>query len=117
LLLAPSGPPKTVDTILTNFSSLSVIWKAPEISEQNGLIIYYEVEIISLDVNHTELVNISNESLILTDLHSFYTYSIRVAASTSAGLGPYSTPVFYLIPPSSKFVSFLSAIFLMDTIE
>ena len=104
VFVAPSGPPVTVEAIL-HTGSLTVLWEAPEASKQNGLITFYEVEVISLDINHTELINTSNGSFILNDLHSFYTYSIRVAASTSAGRGPYSTPVYYLIPPSSEFIS------------
>ena len=98
----PSGPPLSVKTVLTDDTNLNVSWEAPDLRKQNGIILSYVIEVITLDSNDTAIMNGTGKSLVLTNLHPFYTYEIMLAASTSAGVGPYSDPVYYLIPHTSE---------------
>ena len=47
-------------------------------------------------------VNATSTSINITDLHPFYTYSLRVAGVTRHGAGPYSDTVQIATPEDSK---------------
>ena len=98
----PSGPPLSVETVLFDDTTLTVSWEVPDPRKQNGIILSYAIKLLTLDINETEIFNWKERSLEIVDLHSFYTYEIMLAATTSAGLGPYSDPVYHLMPESSE---------------
>ncbi len=102
MVVAPSGSPREVVARTVADKSFIVTWKEPEPSKQNGRIIFYVIEVTSLDRNHTKIINITGRSLVLSNVHPFYTYLITLAAATSAGQGPYSEPVFYVAPEDSE---------------
>ena len=89
LLSAPSAPPATVVATVFNSSALSISWRPPPFSQQNGIIVGYTIRlrensnerVIETDGPHTEI--------FITSLHPHYVYEFTVAAET-VGIGPYS---------------------------
>ena len=93
LNVEPSAPPKNITTMVINSTSISVSWRSPPISDQNGNIIGYQLMIIDQSHNNflASVVNVTNTiSYIASDLQKFGVYSFKVAAMTVIGLGPFS---------------------------
>ena len=95
LFSAPASPPTDVSAISNSSTSIQVIWSEVPAIDQNGIITEYEVEYnqttFNVDVNQTVWVN--STSALLTRLHEYVNYTIRVRAYTEVGAGPYSTAV------------------------
>ena len=73
-------------------TSLMVTWgplSSP--SDENGIITRYEVEYSSVFSSLTLVVNEMVAQLV--ELEEYTEYSVRVAAHTSVGAGPFSQPV------------------------
>ena len=101
--LGPSGSPQSLSTLVTGTTTANVSWSPPDISTQNGPIISYTVVITDLSFG------MADQGLNSTVLHQFISgleeygnYSVRVAASTVEGLGPYSAPVTFITLEDSK---------------
>ena len=86
---APSAPPSFVSVSEVTSSSITVQWGPVDCIHRNGDITGYSVQYKS------ETVSVSGDSTggmyVISDLMPSTTYSIQVAAETSAGTGPYST--------------------------
>ena len=78
------------------------------LEEQNGLLVHYhvivmETEILYLDngtvisqmgMNFNRTYNVSEGRTQLIDmLHPSYNYTVRIAAATVVGIGPFSDPI------------------------
>ena len=91
--LAPSGRPLDLTAFPTSATDILVEWKVPNTYEQNGVVVEFTI-IYKLDTNIERLVPVSDNStkfcFLLTGLEEGSEYSIRVAASTSVGIGPFS---------------------------
>ena len=91
----PASPPTDVDAISNSSTSIQVTWSEVPAIDQNGIITEYEVEYnqttFNVDVNQTVWVN--STSALLTRLHEYVNYTVRVRAYTEIGAGPYSTAV------------------------
>ena len=79
----------------SSISSQSAIisWSAPEEHYQNGIIISYTVLVFEFGSEESLQFTSSDTSITLTSLMPYSSYFISVAASTSVGLGPYSTTI------------------------
>ena len=76
-----------------NSTSLSLDWDLPVLIDRNGPITGYMVNLTVLE-DHSVLLHFASASEIdVANLHPYYTYSCMVQARTSAGVGPYSSPV------------------------
>ena len=86
---APSAPPE--DLIAANVSSTSFVlsWTPPPISQQNGVITKYTVNITEVDTDSLTVLSSTNTSLLVPSLHPYYTYECVVSAYTVDN-GPYS---------------------------
>ena len=86
---APSAPPSFVSVSEVTSSSITVLWGPVDCIHSNGDITGYSVQYES------ETVSVSGDSSggmhVVSDLMPSSTYSIQVAAETSAGTGPHST--------------------------
>ena len=73
--------------------SVTFNWQAPLVEEQNGVIISYTINVTDVGRGQTiqRLVSSSQTSITVASLIPFTTYSCSIAASTSAGMGPFST--------------------------
>ena len=91
-LLAPSGPPQNVSSVVISSTKIYLSWSPPLIHQQNGLIQSYTITIYEIDTNTTiqQHQNVIYNTITLTNLHPNYQYVLSVAAYT-VGLGPSSS--------------------------
>ena len=79
-------------------SSVSITWEPIPERFRNGIIKGYHIEYHPEDENKTAVpkvnVNENFTSHILKSLRKFTTYTIKMAASTKAGIGPLSSNTF-----------------------
>ncbi|CDW53265.1 roundabout 2 [Trichuris trichiura] len=86
----PSAPPRDVQVRMTNLTTVRISWKPPLREEVKGILRGYQVVVIA---NYTFIqrnLTIKNEKatgVTLFYLKPGFTYHIRVAAFTSAGVG------------------------------
>ena len=81
-------------------TQVKVTWGDVPPTDQNGIIITYEVEYIPLEdydgAIGTNTTNVSVLSVTLMRLQEYVNYTISVRAYTNTGSGPYSDPVIVL---------------------
>lgn len=103
LCAVPRGPPLSVSVNVLNATCAIATWNAPSLTERNGLITHYVVNVSEIDTFHS-LSQLSTQSYLeLSSLHPSYTYQIRVAAATALGVGPYSVTNAFTMDESGKF--------------
>ena len=68
---------------------MELSWQPPPLNQQNGLIQSYTIIVLEVDTNTTKQIHqdFIQNSIVLTGLHPYYTYTVSVAAYT-VGLGP-----------------------------
>ena len=99
LFTAPEDSPSNVMTRVLSSQSLFVSW-GPILnsSKHNGIIQAYTVKISKNETGEEDQrnVTVSADSMEWTfkNLEEYVVYYVQVAGSTSAGLGPFSAPVF-----------------------
>ena len=84
---APSASPSSVSVSEVTSSSITVQWGPLDCIHRNGAITSYSVQYGSETVSVTG--NSSGGMYVISGLMPSTTYSIQVAAKTSAGTGPY----------------------------
>lgn len=87
---APSDPPQNVSGVPTSPRSISLTWQPPSIP--NGVIREYRISITEQDNSQSRQLTTTSLGHQITELHPYYTYSIRVAAVTVAE-GPNSIAI------------------------
>ena len=100
--------PSNVTVTVESSQSIMLMWKPPSLEGQNGFIIRYhvivmETQILYLDngtvisqmgMNFNRTYNVSEGRTQLIDmLHPSYNYTVRIAAATVVGIGPFSDPI------------------------
>ena len=77
-------------------TELFVSWMEVPSIDQNGIITIYEVLYQLMENYDQESLILSTQefSIVLSNLHEYANYSVRVRASTVIGPGPYSTQQF-----------------------
>ena len=89
--------------------SIMLTWERPSLEEENGLLVDYHVIVIETQIhymdNGTEItgmqrylnttydVSEGRMQLINESIHPDYNYTVRIAAATEPGIGPFSDPV------------------------
>ena len=83
-------------------------WKRPSLEEENGLLLIYHVIVIETQIHYTDdgveitgmqrylnrTYNVSEGRRQLIDmLHPDYNYTVRIAAATEPGIGPFSDAI------------------------
>ena len=103
---APSAPPTSVSASEVTSSSITVQWGPVDCADRNGDITGYSVQYGS------KTVSVSGDSsggmYVISGLMPSTTYSIQVAAETSAGTGPYTSPLTIETPYNSKHISYIA---------
>ena len=76
-----------------NSTALTLRWQPPPPEDRNGVITQYVVNITGLSVPGQEpsVLQTTETSIVVGQLHPSYTYAFKVAAVTSVGQGPYTT--------------------------
>ena len=91
-------------TSVDSSTSFSVFWNPiPNPIDENGVITHYTVEYISVFSSDIATVPADELSVEVTGLEEFTQYTIRVAAATSVGVGPYSFPMRHRLFQKSLF--------------
>ena len=91
--LVPSGPPQHVAVTALSSSSVRLSWGPPLPNAQNGLIEFYQVLYKACNFSLvTTLVVDTALTVDIDGLEAGTEYCFEVAAATSVGIGPLSTP-------------------------
>ena len=105
---APTEVPGNVSVTVESSSSIMLTWERPSPERENGLLLLYHVIIIETQIHYTDdeaeitgmqtylnrTFNISEERSQLIDmLHPDYNYTVRIAAATEPGIGPFSDAI------------------------
>ena len=105
---APTEAPRNVSVTVESSSSIVLTWERPSAEEENGLLILYHVIIIETQIHYTHdgaeitgmqtylnrTFNISEgRSQLIDMLHPDYNYTVRIAAATGPGIGPFSDAI------------------------
>ena len=86
---APSAPPTSVSVSAVTSSSFTVQWGPVDCIHRNGNITGYSVRLNGNIITGDS----SGGTYVISGLEPSTTYSIQVAALTSTGVGPYTTPL------------------------
>ena len=109
LITVPTEVPQNVTVTVESSRSIMLTWERPPLEEENGLLVCYHVIVIETQIhyfdNGTELrgiqrylnttynVSEGRMQLINKSIHPDYNYTVRIAAATELGIGPFSDPV------------------------
>ena len=101
----PSDIPGNVSVTVNSSRSIILSWKPPPPEEENGLLLVYHVIIIETQIYYLDngVVTTPGETYLNTTydvsegytqliekLHPDYYYTVRIAAATRVGIGPFS---------------------------
>ena len=86
---APSTAPVNVTVRQVLSRSISLEWAPPEQEQLNGELTHHTVHVVELETNSTKDIVSPTSEVVLSFLHPYYTYSIRVSAVTILQ-GPYT---------------------------
>lgn len=91
---APESPPQLVQFFEIGVRSVNIRWDPPRNEDQNGIITYYQLVLSEKQLNLSDVVvNTTDTLYTFTNLEEYNLYYCEVAAATAAGLGPYSIAV------------------------
>ena len=95
---APSAPPMSVSVSEVTSSSITVQWGPVECIHRNGDITGYSVQYGEMGSESTQTMPVSAtpRRYVISGLMPSTTYSIQVAAETSAGTGQYRAAMIQL---------------------
>ena len=106
--VVPTEIPRNVNVTVESSRSIMLTWERPSPEEENGLLVRYHVIVIETQIhyfdNETEITgmqrylnrtyNVSEGRAQLIDLlHPDYNYTVRIAAATEPGIGPFSDAI------------------------
>ena len=89
----------------TSSRSAVLTWDPPNAEDQNGVIVEYTINVTAVETGEEFQFTSNTTIFTVTTLRPFTTYLCTIAASTSIGLGPFST-VFTLRTPEDGESSF-----------
>ena len=92
--LVPSAAPNNLTTSVLNSTAIQLTWNGPDLSDRNGILLYYTLTYFGVEldrtvrvVNYTIVSNHSNETYIFSGLQEYTKYEFSVASHTSLGEG------------------------------
>jgi len=118
----PAEAPLIISLFVKSSSNITLLWKPPSLEEHNGLLVQYhvivmETQIVYLDngavisqmgMNFNRTYNVSEGRTQLIDmLHPSYNYTVRIAAATVVGIGPFSDPITVRTLEDGEYMSIL----------
>ena len=104
----PTESPENVNVTVTSSHNIMLSWERPPQEEENGLLIRYDVIVIETQINYTDdgteirgmerylnqTYNVSAGRIqTINMLHPDYNYTVRIAAVTEPGVGPFSDAI------------------------
>lgn len=81
----------------SNSTTLTLVWAPPQLEHRNGVIRQYAVNITEQETESSFTIYTEDTSIIVADLHPFYTYWCTIAAETIS-FGPVSPIVSIEMP-------------------
>ena len=96
LLIEPSGTPIIISVLAESSNSIRIRWLAVPFNERNGIITQHRVAIRERIMAQGLLppfysTATEENTIVVTGLKSYTTYSFRVEASTAVGRGNFSS--------------------------
>lgn len=89
----PSAAPENVSAVALDATTVELLWEAPPLDSQNGIIRHYSIDILVRNTRETFKLQSENVTqTLIMNLHPYYEYSFQVAAIT-IGAGPLSMAV------------------------
>ncbi len=98
--VAPSGFPQNLQARALSSTEIAITWDAPQAIDSNGIITSYTLMVIS-DGN-VSIVTTRESHWNVSELRPFQIYTFRVAASTSIGIGPFSSNLSVMTPEAGN---------------
>uniref|UniRef100_A0AAG5DUL0 Roundabout n=1 Tax=Anopheles atroparvus TaxID=41427 RepID=A0AAG5DUL0_ANOAO len=100
----PTGPPTSIQAGMLNLTAGWVRWSPPLREHQHGAVVGYKIQVKSGN-NASKLLaqmtlNATTTSVMLNNLTTGASYTIRVAVFNRLGMGPFSKPLFLVMDPS-----------------
>ena len=94
----PHSPPRDIEVFNVGKRSVQVSWIPPMLEDHNGPLAHYEIQFLQSQFDTIPTVAIRTVSLSASyfDLEEFINYTVVVAAATSSGLGPFSSPIAFI---------------------
>ena len=78
------------------------MWDPPSPEQQNGPIVTYTIVIVTVETAESLQLTTNDTNLILDSLIPYTTYEWTVAAHTTVGMGPFSSPATVRTSPDGK---------------
>uniref|UniRef100_A0A6E8W3W2 Uncharacterized protein n=1 Tax=Anopheles coluzzii TaxID=1518534 RepID=A0A6E8W3W2_ANOCL len=100
----PTGPPTNIQAGMLNLTAGWVRWSPPLREHQHGAVVGYKIQVKSGN-NASKLLaqmtlNSTTTSVMLNNLTTGASYTIRVAMFNRLGMGPFSKPLYLVMDPS-----------------
>ena len=105
----PTEVPRNVSVTVNSSRSIMLTWERPSPEEENGLLVRYHVIVIETQIHYNDdgaeitgmqrylntTYNVSEGRAQLIDMmiHPDYNYTVRIAAATEPGIGPFSDAI------------------------
>ena len=108
MYVVPTMEPQNVRIFEISSQSFMLSWDPPTIEERNGILIQYHIIIIETQIhyfdNGTEITGMQTylnrtydvsegRTQLINMLHPDYNYTVRIAAATEPGVGPFSDAI------------------------
>ena len=103
LLIAPDAAPSNFTAVPATSRSATISWDLPPADEQNGVIILYVINVTIVATGQSFQLTSTNTTFTVDDLTPYTNYVCIIAAVTSAGTGPFSTPVTLSTPQDGMY--------------
>ena len=104
----PSGSPTITEAMVISPTEIEMSWNEVIPIDQNGIIIIYEVDYKPEQVFNgsmtVDVVNTTNTTILLKNLHESVQYNITVRAYTRIGPGPFSSHVLSFTQEARNFI-------------
>ena len=108
LSTVPSGSPKITEAMAISPTEIEMSWNEVSPINQNGIIIIYEVDYQPAQVFNgsmtVDVMNTTNTTILLSNLHESVQYNITVRAYTRIGPGTFSSHILSFTQEARKFI-------------
>ncbi len=90
----PTSSPTDLVVIILNSTAVQIFWNLPPISEQNGVIIKYNVSVTDVETEEMFFLISFPTDVTFGEMQPYTMYYCSVAAYTLVGSGPFTSPVY-----------------------
>ena len=89
----PTAAPDDFAVTVLDSMSIQLSWSPPPTEHQNGEILEYRIRTVEVETGREMQYSSTSTSMTVSPLHPYYSDQCRVAAVTTAGIGPFTTVV------------------------